>query len=105
MNRTSEYYASGPNLMRLAKELATYEDPDRDRVLNALGAMLAEYKGTKTPETNKASDTKDNNQKFNDLLNSCKDPRAMYNALLALESIARNLTMVVPRECFLPLKY
>jgi len=94
MNRTSEYYASRPNLMRLAKELATYEDPDRDRVLNALGALLAEHKGTKPPETSKASDTKDNNQKFNDLLNSCKDPRAMYNALLALAPLIKELRNV-----------
>lgn len=89
MNRTSEYYASRPNLMRLARELATYEDPDR--VLNALGALLAEHKGTRPPETSKESDTKDNNQKFNDLLNSCKDPWAMYNVLLALAPLIKEL--------------
>ena len=78
-----------PNLMRLARELATYEDPDR--VLNALGAMLAEYKGTKTPKASKAPDGEDYNLKFCQMLNSCKHPRAVYNVLWALAENSREV--------------
>ena len=30
-----------------------------------------------------------NNERFNDLLNSCQNPRAMYNALLALAPVIK----------------
>lgn len=36
-------------------------------------------------------EAQDYNQKFNDLLNSCKDPWAMYNALLALAPLIKEV--------------
>ena len=40
----------------------------------------------------------DNNQKFNQLLNSCKHPLAMYNALLALAPLIKEMRNVKSEE-------
>lgn len=40
------------------------------------------------------SEATDNNQKFNQLLNSSKDPWAMYNALLALAPLIKEMRKV-----------
>lgn len=67
-------YANKPRLYRLACELSTYENPYR--VLNALKAILST--GAKEGGGNMS-----NNERFNQLLNSCQNPRAVYSALQA----------------------
>ena len=72
-----------PNLMRVASELASYGDASRP-VTNALAQVLAAYAGAEPPAPLPEPDGQTNNERFNALLNSCENPRAVYNALLAL---------------------
>ncbi|MBD5130476.1 MAG: hypothetical protein HDT43_11255 [Ruminococcaceae bacterium] len=80
MNHSPEYYTSRPNLLRVAREIATYKNPER--VVNALTAVLAAA-GTESPAPLPEPEGRTNNEKFNALLNSCQNPRAIYNALAA----------------------
>lgn len=79
----AELKAKKPNLWRIAEEIASYGD-SAVPVLTGLTAMLA-YKAPVQPENT------DNNQKFNDLLNNCKYPLAMYSTLLALAPLIKEL--------------
>ena len=74
-----EYYTSRPNLLRVAQEIATYKNPER--VVNALTAMLAAYAGAEPPTPLPVPEGQTNNERFNALLNSCQNPRAVYDAL------------------------
>ena len=83
----NEKYANRPNLLRVAKELATYEEPDR--VAEALVAMISAVipkKPLPKPEGEQS-----NNEKFNTLLNSCENPRAVYNAMTALAPMIKEM--------------
>ncbi len=71
-----------PNLMRVASELASFGDASRP-VANALIQVLAAYAGAEPPAPLPEPDGRTNNQRFNTLLNSCENPRAVYNALLS----------------------
>ena len=68
-----------PNLARIAAELSSY-GKDADRVVDGLMFVLA-ARAKKSAEP--APATADNNQRFNDPLNRCKDPQRTFNALLA----------------------
>ncbi len=76
-----EYYTSKPNLPRVAQEIATYKNPER--VVNVLTAMLAAYTGAEPPAPLPVPEGRTNNEKFNAILNSCQNPRAVYDALAA----------------------
>lgn len=80
MNHPPEYYASKPNLLRVAQEIAKMDHPGR--VVNVLFQVLAGHAETEPPAPLPASQT--NNERFNAILNSCQHPRAIYNALYAL---------------------
>ena len=72
-----------PNLMRVASEIASYGDASRP-VANALIQVLAAYAGAEPPAPLPEPDGQTNNERFNALLNSCENPRAVYNVLLAI---------------------
>lgn len=78
MNHSPEYYTSRPNLLRVAQEIAAMEHPER--AVEALGAVLADSPEKEPPAT---PGGQTNNERFNVLLNSCQDHRAIYNALWA----------------------
>ena len=84
MTAIERMQATKPNLMRVVREIASYEDPDG--VLHALGEMLAAHKGTSNPfpRTGTAPATTTNIQRLTDRLNNCQHPRAVFNALAAL---------------------
>ena len=75
-----EKMRSRPNLARIALELASYGGADADRVIDGL-MFLFSARAKKPAEPAPAA--ADNNQRFNDLLNHCEDPRKVYNALSA----------------------
>lgn len=79
MNHPPEYYTSRPNLLRVAREIAAMEHPER--AVEALGAVLADSHEKEPPASLPEGQT--NNERFNALLNSCQNPRTVYNALLA----------------------
>ncbi len=81
MKHTPEYYASKPNLLRIARELASYGKDSR-RVTDTLMVMIAAYAAQKPAEPVQA--TADNNQRFNDLLNSYRNPQATFDELMVL---------------------
>lgn len=80
MNYTPEHYADKPNLLRLARVIAAGRNPER--VVNALFQMLANCAGTEPPAPFPEGQT--NNERFNDLLNSCQNPQAVYDMLAAV---------------------
>lgn len=81
MKHPLEYYTRKPNLLRVAREIASYENPDC--VVKALFQMLAGCAGTEPPAPLPVPEGQTNNEKFNALLNSCQNSRAVYNALAA----------------------
>ena len=70
-----------PNLMRVACELSKMSNPER--TANALVQALAAYAGKEPPAPLPEPKGRTTNERFNDLLNGCGDPRAVYTALLA----------------------
>lgn len=80
MNHSPEYYTSRPGLLRVAREIAAMEHPER--AVEALGAVLADSHEKEPPAS--LPEGQNNNERFNALLNSCQNPRAIYNALLDL---------------------
>lgn len=81
MKHPPEYYASKPNLLRVAQEIAACENPER--IANALMSMLEAYAGAEHSSPLPAPEGQTNNERFNAMLNSFQHPRAVYNALYA----------------------
>lgn len=81
MNHTPEYYASRPNLLRVATEISKMNHPER--VEDALTQPLAAHAETESPAPLPVPERRTNKERFNAVLNRCENPRAVFNALMA----------------------
>lgn len=82
MNYTPEHYADKPNLLRLARIIAACKHPGR--VADTLAAALTAHRAAERPAPLPKPENQSNNEKFHALLNSCQDPKAVYDTLAAI---------------------
>lgn len=84
MKHPPEYYAEKPNLVRLAKEISSSKHPEQ--LLNALAIILSDSDQGRQAQA-PLPEGQTNNERFNTLLNSCQNPRDVYNALSAFSEL------------------
>lgn len=84
MKHPPEYYADKPNLVRLAREISSSKHPKQ--LLNALDIILSAYAQGRQAQA-PLPEGQTNNERFNALLNSCQNPRGVYNALSAFSEL------------------
>lgn len=82
MNYTPEHYADRPNLLRLARTIAACKYPGQ--VADTLTAVLMAHRAAERPAPLPEPENPSNNEKFHALLNSCQDPKAVYDTLAAI---------------------